>query len=124
MLFIYYCSQIVLTKQRRQENIVVVKKVWKVFSYFFKKLILFTNPSIRAGYDTRSIFKRSLTVPTELFLNQLFNGFIETFGFRVSIYLSIRLFLFVSIGSILFQFFPFLRSWYAIREAWKDASVT
>ena len=24
-------------------------------------LILFTNPSARAGYDTRSIFKRSLT---------------------------------------------------------------
>ena len=25
------------------------------------KIILFTNPSARAGYDTRSIFKRSLT---------------------------------------------------------------
>ena len=25
------------------------------------KLIIFTNPSARAGYDTRSIFKRSLT---------------------------------------------------------------
>ena len=24
-------------------------------------LILFTNPSAQAGYDTRSIFKRSLT---------------------------------------------------------------
>ena len=24
-------------------------------------LIIFTNPSARAGYDTRSIFKRSLT---------------------------------------------------------------
>ena len=24
-------------------------------------IILFTNPSARAGYDTRSIFKRSLT---------------------------------------------------------------
>ena len=24
-------------------------------------MILFTNPSARAGYDTRSIFKRSLT---------------------------------------------------------------
>ena len=23
--------------------------------------VLFTNPSVRAGYDTRSIFKRSLT---------------------------------------------------------------
>ena len=31
---------------------------------FLKKtipLILFTNPSTREGYDTRSIFKRSLT---------------------------------------------------------------
>ena len=25
------------------------------------QIILFTNPSARAGYDTRSIFKRSLT---------------------------------------------------------------
>ena len=25
------------------------------------RVILFTNPSARAGYDTRSIFKRSLT---------------------------------------------------------------
>ena len=29
------------------------------FSNFY--LILFTNPSAQAGYDTRSIFKRSLT---------------------------------------------------------------
>ena len=29
------------------------------FLYFYN--ILFTNPSARAGYDTRSIFKRSLT---------------------------------------------------------------
>ena len=26
------------------------------------QLIIFTNPSARAGYDTRSIFKRNLTV--------------------------------------------------------------
>ena len=26
-----------------------------------ERLILFTNPSTRAGYDTRSIFKQSLT---------------------------------------------------------------
>ena len=34
------------------------------FSYtitFTFRLILFTNPSTRAGYDTRSIFKRSFT---------------------------------------------------------------
>ena len=29
--------------------------------YFFLFMVLFTNPSARAGYDTRSIFKRSLT---------------------------------------------------------------
>ena len=40
---------------------------WKVFDmyreeYFDKTiLIIFTNLSARAGYDTRSIFKRSLT---------------------------------------------------------------
>ena len=28
---------------------------------FIKKILIFTNPSARAGYDTRSIFKRSLT---------------------------------------------------------------
>ena len=35
-----------------------------VLSYFLmspNSIILFTNPSARAGYDTRSIFKRSLT---------------------------------------------------------------
>ena len=30
-------------------------------SGFLLRVILFTNPSARAGYDTRSIFKRSLT---------------------------------------------------------------
>ena len=29
--------------------------------YFYLTLDIFTNPSARAGYDTRSIFKRSLT---------------------------------------------------------------
>ena len=29
--------------------------------YTYTMYILFTNPSVRAGYDTRSIFKRSLT---------------------------------------------------------------
>ena len=31
------------------------------YAAFQKVLVLFTNPSARAGYDTRSIFKRSLT---------------------------------------------------------------
>ena len=36
---------------------------WHVncFAFLYKSMILFTNPSTRAGYDTRSIFKRSLT---------------------------------------------------------------
>ena len=34
---------------------------WKIFSRTIF-LIIFTNPSARVGYDTRSIFKRSLTV--------------------------------------------------------------
>ena len=37
--------------------------------YVHFKLILFTNPSARAGYDTRLIFKRSLTgLNSEFFL--------------------------------------------------------
>ena len=31
------------------------------FGFFFLLIIIFTNPSARAGYDTRSFFKRSLT---------------------------------------------------------------
>ena len=34
---------------------------WKTYLYDDLSTILFTNPSTRAGYDTRSIFKRSLT---------------------------------------------------------------
>ena len=33
----------------------------KPFNCVELKLFIFTNPSGRAGYDTRSIFKRSLT---------------------------------------------------------------
>ena len=33
----------------------------KHLTYLLPGLVLFTNPSARAGYDTRSIFKRSLT---------------------------------------------------------------
>ena len=32
-----------------------------IYVYIYVYNILFTNPSARAGYDTRSIFKRSLT---------------------------------------------------------------
>ena len=49
------------------EKVAFVSPTTKVtkFTYFYYHyyylLILFTNPSARAGYDTRSIFKRSLT---------------------------------------------------------------
>ena len=46
----------------------VCEKKWIEFDRLYVKkktkdicLILFTNPSARVGYDTRSIFKRSLT---------------------------------------------------------------
>ena len=35
-------------------------RVQTLFTFYFA-LILYTNPSAQAGYDTRSIFKRSLT---------------------------------------------------------------
>ena len=34
---------------------------WRILFEMARCLVLFTNPSARAGYDTRSIFKRSLT---------------------------------------------------------------
>ena len=40
---------------------VIYWKLCKKFDHTTKLYILFTNPSARAGYDTRSIFKRSLT---------------------------------------------------------------
>ena len=36
------------------------KVAYNLFAYKAYKPIIFTNPSARAGYDTRSIFKRSL----------------------------------------------------------------
>ena len=33
----------------------------KALDFLYLAFILFTNPSARAGYDTTSIFKRSLT---------------------------------------------------------------
>ena len=35
--------------------------ITNAFLYELNLMVLFTNPSARAGYDTRSIFKRSLT---------------------------------------------------------------
>ena len=41
-------------------RLVITQSPKKELSTLYK-LILFTHPSARAGYDTRSIFKRSLT---------------------------------------------------------------
>ena len=52
---------------KRQTNEIVQEKIWTWLQKGNLKreteglLILFTNPSTRAGYDTRSVFKRSLT---------------------------------------------------------------
>ena len=60
-------------KNRREELTAKIKNLAEVkiqrvilhgnaiFALLFVMVILFTNPSARAGYDTRSIFKRSLT---------------------------------------------------------------
>ena len=55
-----------LTKSQEKINRLVYiddKKVQRVSKWMqpINMIILFTNPSARAGYDTRSIFKRSLT---------------------------------------------------------------
>ena len=41
------------------QQITVLKAMHMMKGALF--MVLFTNPSARAGYDTRSIFKRSLT---------------------------------------------------------------
>ena len=42
-------------------NFITNTKIFKIAKVINIEIILFTNPSARAGYDTRSIFKRSLT---------------------------------------------------------------
>ena len=49
------------TSLARLESIVCMMRGKWPYSCLFVLFILFTNPSARAGYDTRSIFKRSLT---------------------------------------------------------------
>ena len=52
-------------KVNQNANRQVIKKDSIQVNHLFQRagcnMILFTNPSARAGYDTRSIFKRSLT---------------------------------------------------------------
>ena len=65
-------------------------------------LVLFTNPSARAGYDTRSIFKRSLTG-----LNSEFS-FSETSRLTKAEEPSLSYYLPID-GGRLFGFIPFPR---------------
>ena len=50
-------NQKVLVKEGTLKTIFIIKGFQTIVFIF----ILFTNPSARAGYDTRSIFKQSLT---------------------------------------------------------------
>ena len=65
--FIHLVSVHVVHPYTRINTIAAGKKLRFILSDMFdfhmidNLLILFTNPSARAGYDTRSIFKRSLT---------------------------------------------------------------
>ena len=50
-----------LTEDFEQETQTQIHLIWEGVLLFFREYPIFTNPSARAGYDTRSIFKRSLT---------------------------------------------------------------
>ena len=51
--------------------------------YRHRAVILFTNPSARAGYDTRSIFKRSLTgLNSELYIGSSWSSYLCSFMWR------------------------------------------
>ena len=65
-------------------------------------LILFTNPSARAGYDTRSIFKRSLTGLNSEFSFSLTSCLTKAEEPSLSYYLPIA-------GGRIFGFIPFPR---------------
>ena len=81
----------------------IIILVWKIISDSFKnKIIIFTNPSAWAGYDTRSIFKRSLTG-----LNSEFS-FSETSCLTKAEELSLSYYLPIAGGRII-GFIPFPR---------------
>ena len=52
-----YCADVF----RLQAFVWMQKHFIKIILFLWKIIIIFTNPSARAGYDTRSIFKRILT---------------------------------------------------------------
>ena len=64
--------------------------------------IIFTNPSARAGYDTRSIFKRSLTGLNSEFSFSLTSSLTKAEETSLSCYLPIA-------GGIIIGFIPFPR---------------
>ena len=52
------CQSVILSVLSHEEIYLnICKNMMGILTF----VILFTNPSARAGYDTRSIFKRSLT---------------------------------------------------------------
>ena len=65
-------------------------------------VVLFTNPSARAGYDTRSIFKRSLTGLNSEFSSSLASCLTKAEEPSLSYYLSIA-------GGRIIGFIPFPR---------------
>ena len=56
-------SQSTIGNHLKEKGKVSIKNVphWPRGEMLYFSMILFTNPSARAGYDTRSVFKRSLT---------------------------------------------------------------
>ena len=50
-----------LTRSHKRTSMGPCRSCWKGTTNVLQPEVLFTNPSARAGYDTRSIFKQSLT---------------------------------------------------------------
>ena len=55
------CHFLSLWYDSTRDRTKVARAIGKHSNHYTNGLVLFTNPSARAGYDTRSIFKRSLT---------------------------------------------------------------
>ena len=78
-----------------------IKKFLKYQSNFYK-LYIFTNPSTRGGYDTRSIFKWSLTGLNSEFSFSWTSYFTKAEEISLSNYLP-------KAGGRIIEFIPFLR---------------
>ena len=57
----FFCFKICKSPKKILKQTTCINFEAAYWSIFFFSMLLFTNPSARAGYDTRSIFKRSLT---------------------------------------------------------------